>query len=369
MIADEDMKPISPGAPILCPSAEHVSTGIPIPKTVRVTTFSPAEWESFTEEWVSSLKDSYVRVARHSGSGDKGVDVVGFISDVGWEGGWDNYQCKHYDHPLYPSDIWVEIGKVIYYSYKGEYPPPRSYYFIAPRNLGTNLGKLIEKPEKLKEEARKNWAAHCQNKITETSNILLEGDLLNWFEAFDFSIFSTKSVVILIEDHAKTPFHAVRFGGSLPPRPRVPLPPEDHDITESRYIKHLLNAYANHLGTSINSISELASSSKPSLKKDFSRQRERFYFAEYLRNYARDTVPEGTFERLQEEVYHGVADVHDDDHVDGLARMRATITQAAQVSTISNPLSSVVQTQDRQGICHQLANEDRLIWVPTDEGV
>jgi hypothetical protein len=361
------MKQIFPMAPILYPSAEHVSTGIPILKQTRVATFSSEEWESFTEEWVSSLKDLYSHVRRFTGSGDQGVDVAGFISDAGWKGGWDNYQCKHYDHALRQSDVWVEIGKIVYYSYKEDYPPPRKYYFIAPKGIGTKLGKLIEDPQKLKEEARKSWEQYCQNGITKTASILLEDNLLNWFENFDFSIFSTKSVLELINGHSKTPYHSVRFGGGLPPRPEVPLPPEDHDVTESRYIKQLFNAYADHLGKPINNTSELALSSKPALEKDCSRQRERFYHAEYLRNYARDTVPEGTFEKLQEEIYHGVADVHDNDHEDGLARMRATITQAAQVSITANPLTSVVQTQDRQGICHQLANEDRLIWVPTDK--
>ena len=319
---------------------------------------------------VNSLKNTgYIRIARYSGSGDQGVDVAGFVSDSGWEGGWDNYQCKHYNHPLRPNDIWIEVGKIIYYSYKGEYPPPRKYYFIASRDIGTKLGKLLEDSEKLKAEARKNWEKYCKNGITETSSILLDGDLLRWFEEFDFSIFSTKSVVELIDLHSKTPFHSVRFGGGLPPRPEVSISPEDHDATESRYIKQLLNAYSDHLGQSINNISEISLSSKPSLKKDFSRQRERFYHAEYLRNYARDTVPEGTFERLQGEIYHGVVDIYDGNYADGLARMRATVIQAAQVSIISNPLASVVQTQDRQGICHQLANEDKLIWVSMDEEV
>lgn len=369
MIADEDMRAIAPEAPVSCPSAEHVSTGIPIPKPIRVTTFSPAEWEAFTQEWASSLKDAYVRVARHTGSGDQGVDIAGFVGDCGWEDGWDNYQCKQYAHPLRPGDIWIEIGKIIYYSYKGEYPPPRKYYFIASRDIGTKLGKLIENPERLKEEARNAWDSSCKNGITETLSIHLEGDLLEWFNEFDFSIFSTRSVVELIEGHSKTPFHSVRFGGGLPPRPIVPAPPEDHDVTESRYIRQLLDAYANHLGAPINNIEELSMSSKPVLRNDFLRQRERFYHAEYLRNYARDTVPDGTFERLQEEIYHGVVDIYENDHADGLIRMRATVSQAAQIAIASNPLASVVRTQDRQGICHQLANEDQLIWVQTDEEV
>lgn len=362
MIADEDMKPVSPRTPVVYPSAEHISSGVPMSKPLRVTTFSPEEWESFTEEWASSLEDSYARIARCGGSGDLGLDVIGFISDIGWDGGWDNYQCKRYDHPLRPSDIWVEIGKIIYYSYKKEYPVPRKYYFVASKGVGTSLQNLLANPEKLKKEAKANWEKHCQAELTKTASIPLEGDLLKWLEAFNFSIFSIKSVVELIDGHAKTPFHSVRFGGGLPLRPNVALPPEEYDMEESRYVQQLFNAYSDYLKTPVNDVSALSSS----LSCDFSRQRERFYHAESLRNFARDTVPEGTFESLQEEFFHGVIDICDSDHRDGLARMRATVSQAANIQTESNPLKSAVLVQDKQGICHQLANEDRLIWVPND---
>jgi hypothetical protein len=363
LIVDKEMKPVSPKTLIECSSAEHVYGGIPIPKPLRVTTFSPAEWESFTQEWLTSLKDSYASVERHSGSGDQGIDVAGFIEDSRWESGWDNYQCKHYDHPLNPSDVWVEIGKIVYYSYKQEYPPPRKYYFIASRDIGTKLGKLLKTTEKLKEEAKINWEKYCQKQITATTSIHLEGDLLDWFEAFDFSIFSTKSVVDLIDGHSKTPYHAVRFGGGLPPRPVPISPPQELETEESHYIQQIFNAYSDNMGTHVNDVSGLSSS----LRRDFLRQRERFYHAESLRNFARDTVPEGTFENLQNEIFHGVIDVCDCSHGDGLARMKATVAQAANISPTSNPLKSVVGVQDRQGICHQLANENRLIWVPMEE--
>ncbi len=247
MIADEDMKPISIAELMMCPSAAHVYSGIPIPKPIRVTTFSPAEWESFTHEWTSSLKDIYIRVDRFTGAGDQGVDIAGFISDRGWEGGWDNYQCKHYDRPLTPSDVWVEIGKIIYYSYKNEYPPPRKYYFIASRGVGTKLGKLLESSEKLKEETRNNWEKYCQTQITETNSISLEDDLLAWFEAFNFSVFSTKSVVDLINEHAKTPFHSVRFGGGLPPRPNVTPPARRARGSRESLYPATVQCYRTHL--------------------------------------------------------------------------------------------------------------------------
>ncbi len=51
-------------------------------------------------------------------SGDQGIDIVGFITDANWDGGWDNYQCKRYNNPLCPGDIWVEIGKIIYSTFQ-----------------------------------------------------------------------------------------------------------------------------------------------------------------------------------------------------------------------------------------------------------
>ena len=195
--------------------------------------------------------------------------------------------------------------------------------------------------------------------------IELEGDFLAYVELFDFSIFSSKSHIELIEAHSHTGFHAVRFGGGLPARPRPDAPPTEPAASESRYIRQLLDAYEDHLGTAVENLAALKA--HQSLENDFFRQRERFYHAESLRNFSRDTVPEGTFDDLQDEVFHGVIDVTEGRHTDGFERMRATVTQAAQVSITANPLASVTKSQDRQGICHQLANDDRLLWVSTDD--
>jgi hypothetical protein len=146
---------LAPKTPTVSYTADHVFAGIPVPKTRRIGLFSPDDWEEFTEEWASSLTPAYYHVARIAGPKDKGLDVVGFISDHTFDGGWDNYQCKHYDDPLKPSDIWGEIGKILFYSYSGEYPPPRKYYFVCPKGIGTTLARLIANPIKLKSEAKK----------------------------------------------------------------------------------------------------------------------------------------------------------------------------------------------------------------------
>ena len=365
MIADADMKAIKPKAPSGAPSSAHVHSGIPVPKAIRVKNFSSDQWEAFIEEWASSLGNSYVKVRRFGGAGDCGVDIAGFCTDKGFEDTWDNYQCKHYANPLRPSDIWVELGKIIYYSHIGEYTPPRKHYFVASLGVGTNLEKLLNKPTDLHEQFKENWDGHCKSKITTTKEINLSGKLLSYVDAFDFTIFSSKSHIELIDAHTHTGFHAVRFGGGLPARPNPEVPPAVPAASESRYIRQLLDAYGDHLGTSLHNMSALVVHSM--LEKDFRRQRERFYHAEALRNFSRDTVPEGTFDDLQDEVYHGVVDVTDATHPNGFERMKATVAQASTVALTANPLASVTKAQDRQGICHQLANEDRFNWVTNDD--
>ena len=365
MILDKDLKKIDPKPLAVVPSSAHTQTGIPIPKAIRIRSFSPNDWEEFIEEWASSLDSFYEKTRRFGGSGDLGVDIAGFCTDQGFEGEWDNFQCKRYDHPLRPSNIWVEIGKIIYYSHQKKYLPPRKHYFVCSKGIGTKLEKLLNKPSELKKQAAENWAKHCEDDITSTTKVVLFGDLLAFFKDFDFTIFSSKSHVDLINTHSRTGYHAVRFGGGLPARPNPTAPPDNPAENESRYIRQLLDAYGSHLDLQLEDISSLDGHN--TLLCDFLRQRERFYHAESLRNFARDTVPKGTFDALQDEVFHGVVDIAEGAHSNGFERMKATVVQASLVAATANPLASAVKTQDRQGICHQLANIDRLQWVPDDE--
>jgi hypothetical protein len=361
MIAESDLREIMPKTRLEVATAVHVQSGIPVPKANRVKTFSPDEWESFIEEWASSLENEYIKVRRFGGAGDSGVDIAGFLTENGFEDTWDNYQCKRYDHPLRPSDVWIEIGKIIYYSFINEYSPPRKHYFVASLGVGTMLEKLLNKPNVLREKFKENWDVYCKTTITETKEIELNGELASFVDSFDFTIFSTKSHVELINEHALTGFHTVRFGGGLPMRPAPTAPPHTPTSSESRYIRKLLDAYGDFLGQALEGTGDLVTNAM--LDKDYRRQRERFYYAEALRNFARDTVPEGTFRDLQEEVYHGVVDVTDSEYSNGFERMKATVVHASTVALTANPLASVIKSQDRQGICHQLANDDRLSWT------
>jgi hypothetical protein len=120
----------------------------------------------------------------------------------------------------------------------------------------------------------------------------------------------------------------------------------------------LLDAYSDHLKQAVTTKDNL----KPELEQHYNRQRILFYSAESLRNFARDRTPPRTFDALQEDVYNGVVDVCDAAYMDALARLRVTIITAAQVDVSGNALVSVTKVADKQGICHQLANDDRLTW-------
>lgn len=361
MIDDADLKAIAPTGATSTATASHVASGLPIAKTLRVQVFSAEDWELFTEEYASSLEASYAKVRRFGGAGDMGIDIACFVTDQGFVGGWENHQCKRYDHPLRPGDIWVELGKIIYYSFIGEYTVPKKSYFCGSQGIGTTLEKLLNDPIKLKKKCREEWPDKCAEKITSTKIIPLSDQLLTYFDAFDFSIFSSKSVLELVEGHSKTQFHAIRFGGGLPPRPLHASPTDQPKIEESRYIRQLLDAYGDHSNSNFADIDAIAGS--PNYSANFKRQRERFYSAEALRNFARDNVPKGTFSSLQEEIYQGVVDVCETSHPTGFDRMTATVALAASISSTANPLSPATTVQDRQGICHQLANVDRLQWI------
>ena len=340
-----------------------VSYGQPISPQQRILLYSSDEWENFILEWVHYQKTIYSQVLRQTGSGDMGIDVAGYTDEQGVFGVWDNFQCKHYANPLSVADACKEIAKILWYSFKEEYSPPRAYYFMAPKGCSTALSHALKSPQKLKEELKDRWPRTCAEAITTTQSIDLVGKFADYVENFDFSIFGQRTTLEIIDGYRHTPFYATRFGGGLPKRPSIPDPPNTPAQTESRYIEQLFEAYSDHKSCSLSTTSCL--SLWPNLANHLQRQRECFYYAESLRNFARDSVPVGTFEELQGEVHAGVVDVAELSHTDSFDRVNAVTSAAINMHLTANPLIQVAKAQDRKGICHQLANEDRLIWKKT----
>jgi hypothetical protein len=192
-------------------TATQLSSGMAFPVADLIQTFKPEVWEDFTEEWACSQQKKYAEIIR-TGAGDMGLDILCFYTGKNFEGPWDNVQCKRYACELKPSQVCVELGKIIYYSFIGEYRPPKNYYFAASKGLGLKLKKLLTKPKELKAKLLENWDGYCRTKITETKEIPLEGKLLAYLDKFDFSIFKMVPVAQMIRDHANTIFYTRRFG-------------------------------------------------------------------------------------------------------------------------------------------------------------
>jgi hypothetical protein len=275
------------------------------------------------------------------------------------KGVWDNYQCKHYDHPLRPGDAWPEIGKILWHSFNGHYVPPRAYYFVAPRECGTTLSQYLANTPVLKAKVLEVWNDSIRNAITKTQAVELTGDFAAYVDKFDFSIFQAKTVREIIEQHKQTPYFISRFGGGLPARPKPDAPPTEVDTRESGYITKLLAAYADHLKKPIAAVGDLSRK----LVLHYHRQREAFYHAESLRVFVRDKVEPGTFESLQDEIYKGVVDTCDGSHPDGYQRLVAVTDRAQVLPLTAHPLVHSTFPDDKHGICHQLANDERLTWT------
>ncbi len=320
------------------------------------------EWEQFIREWAESLRGKYGEVRRASGSGDKGRDVIGYAISVNAGAPWDNYQCKHYDHPLYPSDLWKELAKLCYYTFEKKFTTPRAYYFVAPQGVGPETLRLLEHPAELRSGLIAQWDKGDLFKIGK-NEIVLEGDLRKYVEAFDFSVVKDVPPARIIDEHRETRHYAARFGGGL-----VRLPPNKVDVpaelavSETRFVEQLLEAYGDHL-TEVFTVGDLTNHSD--LKRHFDRQRTYFYLAEELRNFTRDNIPEdGCFERLQDAIYDGIVDTVEANHSDGYERLKETVAMARQIQIDSHPLKECLEGYHRSGVCHQLANQDRLRWVP-----
>jgi hypothetical protein len=343
-------------------TADLVLHGHHIPPQQQLLLYSADQWEGFVQEWAHyCLKAIYCQVQGFSGPGDRGIDIAGFTDADKLNGVWDNYQCKHYDHALHPRDAFPEIGKLLLYTFTEQFRVPRRYYFVAPKGAGTSLNAYLANAPKLSQVLVEKWDKYCRKKITSTQEIPLEGKFLDYVQAFDFTIFEAKTSLQLVDDHKSCPCHTARFGGGLPPRPDPTAPPEVIAPTESRYVEQLFKAYADRTKKAVSDA--LGLKQHPQLREHFLRQRVSFYHAESLRVFARDSVPPGTFESFQEEIYTGVVDTHDAAFPDGYERVVAVTKAARDMQITSNALITRAKPQDRDGICHQLANEDRLRWT------
>lgn len=345
------------------PTLIDAETWVPIPAQVSLTPeqivsiYSDKQWEEFVLEWATTLT-SYEKVMRNGGANDHGVDVAAFLSPVGFDGVWDCYQCKHYASALLPSDAYPEILKIVLGTMNGHYTWPRKYWFVAPRGYGTTLAGILNAPSKI--------ASALETELTKGKSVLFKrignhtlDAVLKFIRNSDFSGFGSIELHELVNAHKATRWHSARFGVPLPNRSDPSIPALDAAEEHQLYVFQILRAYEERHGESFSAHSAADS---PTVSGHFLRQRVAFYTAESLRVFARESVPENTFKSLQNEIFDGVIDVHDEHQGDGLSKLSSVLRAARQLAITANGLLPRVTVRDRTGICHQLVNERKLSW-------
>jgi hypothetical protein len=236
---------------------------------------------------------------------------------------------------------------------------PRSYYFVAPLGVGMTLERLLSDPDALKTAFMKKLAdvdspvnSWKPDRIDKVASIA---------DSADYSIFDSAQLDDIVEAHRSTPYHLARFGGMLSGRPPASPAPSNVLNSESKYLDKLLSVYREKREDKDLTFEQIELLEW--YQKHLNRQRTSFFSAESLRSFARDKVPSGTFEALKDDVYEGVVEVEQDDtHSDGISRLNAVLSAASAMSVDENALIVVWRPIDRKGICHQLANDDKLTW-------
>ena len=327
----------------------------------RIKSYDDTEFELFIREWVTSLDGKY-QVRGFGGAGDKGRDVVAKDSS----GNYYYYQCKHYDHALNPSDMWPEFGKLVYYTYKGDIVRPIEYYIMAPHDIGATLNDLINNPHKINEQLIEKWDSNCKSKIT-SKDIVMTPEFKKYISDFDFGIIITKSMLEVVEEHRKTAFYAFRFGGGLTVKRELRISvPEKLNTIETVYVTKFLEAVSELQRETITTVDQL-NEKYPKYAQVLKVNRERFYSAENLKLFAsKYLLSDEYFKDLCDDIYYAIYDYFVKDYPLGMDRLNDVMSNVVKIDLRHNLLSKydLVRPQDRQGICHQLANvKEDISWI------
>lgn len=145
---------------------ELYGTDTYIPPIDKVHVMDEDSFEQFTLEWLYGCKKTkYSSIRRVGGAGDKGRDIIAYYND----GAVDYYQCKHYNTALMPTDYYLELGKLCYYTYNKEIPIPKEYYII--------VSKIADHDRQINESINENQKIlsqlHTNNETLSECNVLL----------------------------------------------------------------------------------------------------------------------------------------------------------------------------------------------------
>ena len=326
----------------------------PIMKMVRA--YDAVEWEIFIAEWQKGLQ-GYHSVKKLGGAGDLGRDVVGLCSPDACQGVWDNYQCKHYEKALSVPRACEDAGKIIFHAFREEFAPPRQCVFVAPKGPDTALRDLLLNPDKFGGEVIATWNTRVAGKVVDGEKHTLAGDLAAYVQAYNFTSFTYATLENILDDHRRTAYWASRFGGMLPPA-KPGHAPAAVTPEETVYVGKLLEVYAETTGETIGCVEDL--SAHAVWGDDLQKQRIRFYDAEAFMATYRDQTEPGTIECFADQILDAI-DPALSMATSAHGRLSTALSVAGQAAPAS-VLAAQAKIRVKQGVCHQLANADRVTW-------
>lgn len=336
---------------------------MPSPKQM-VSFYDPDQFEEFVKEWVPALDTKYVLVERHGGSGDHGVDVAGYLSRKRLEGQWHNYQCKRYTAALSWGTAAGEIRKMFVAAAAGAFTVPTRYVFVAPI-ISRSLPRQFAKPTECRTKFLQELSTTRDKLVTALTDDQRRA-VADLAADTDFAMFECVDLDEMIELHKNTPHYVDRFPyAPFGQGPRQMVPPPQHREDEARYVQHLVDVYREHFPSSVSNLEDVPTIEEAS--EHLKRQREAFYAAESVRVFARDATHPAYFERVKKDVYDIVVEVAARSYPDGWERHGAVMAVAGALQLTPTVLTPFVETNARKGVCHHLANEDRLTWCREGE--
>lgn len=340
--------------------------GLPIAPMDRLALFDASEFERFTLEWANGylkkkLSDIY-EVQQRGGAGDKGRDVVVWHDAPGTSPRrWSLYQCKHYNAALGAGTAAAEVAKVLFYTHRGDYSAPIAYWFVTHKGVTSQFQDLLDDPASLRKWILDNWDTHCAAEITSKNPISLTAELKAHIEVFDFTIFRAKQPLDLLNEHSQTPYYLPVFGAPLIERLPPPQPPSSVAPAETVYVHQLFEVIAEDLGIKVESIDDFKGSTHHA--RLFDRSRITFYSAEGLKELARDQMADSSFfDTLLDEFSDGLYFAYTALGETGMKRLASTVQASQSLQLGGHVLANHVRANDREGMCHQLANASRVSW-------
>ncbi|GJE54892.1 ABC-three component system protein [Methylobacterium thuringiense] len=329
---------------------------------IRLKELDDDELEEFVELWCERLGAGYHLVERIGKANDKGRDVIGFMTPVKHEGPWHLYQCKRKTlrSALGVPEALSELGKVFHHHREGAYRTlPERYFFVAPRGVAGPLQDLIFNPSDLKAVLIAQWDQHCAGSITRRRRIPLSPALRTLIDAYDFGSISHLSATGL----AKHP--AARTALTMV----LKEPPGDAPAgsvpavllaEEMEYVDQLRRVYGEARGAPFATADAVLADGEHG--DHLREQRTRFFDARSFRLFHRDNTSVEALRDFEAEIYHGVIEVYRQVHQSRLDRVAAVMRHAATMP--SAILGKLARVPVRQGMCHHLANEGQMKWVP-----